>query len=205
MAKGPTAAVAAAARAHAVPHDDRDKLLEITKTGELAREMEQKIATLEEDLKAERAKLNALYYDRLPTLLSEARMDNFTLAASGNSPATEYKMTAIYRASISSEWPEEKQARAFAVLKRLKAEALIKSKVEIVMSKGQQALVAKIQKALKPLGINPSVKESVHHGTLGAWLKEQYVVKKKPLPSADLEAIGAFVGRVVKPKEKESE
>ncbi len=205
MAKGPTAAVAAAARTHAQPHDNRDKLLEITATAEIAREIEQKIEALETDLSLEKAKLNALYYDRLPSLMAEARVDNFTLSARGNHPAVEYKMTPVYRASISAEWPEQKQAAAFSVLKRLKAEALIKRKFVVHLPKGKADVADKITAALRKIGVVPEVSESVHHGTLSAWLKELYVDRKKTLPARDLEAIGGFVGRVVRPKSREAE
>lgn len=205
MAKGPTAAVAAAARTHAQPHDNRDKLLEITATAEIARGIEQKIAQLKDELALENSKLFALYYDKLPSLMVEARMENFTLSAKGNSPAVEYKMTPVYRASISSEWPEAKQQKAFAVLKKLKAEALVRAKVVAQLPKGKLDVAYKLAAAALKLGVQVTISESVHHGTLSAWLKELYVEKKKTLPASDLEAIGGFVGRVVKPKEREAE
>ena len=202
MAKGPSDAVARAARAHSRPNDNADKLIEIRKLATLAMDTEKRIEEKEQEIKDLRAGLNAIYYDKMPSLMVEAGVDTIGVAASGNSPGFDYDLSSVHSASISTEWPEERQEAAFAGLRRLKAEALIRAKVSAALPKGKLGVAMKIQAYPKKPGVKCDTKISVHHGTLSAWLRELYEDRRQSLSSKDLEAIGGFVGRVVKPKER---
>ena len=58
-------------------------------------------------------------------------------------------------------------------------------------------------KAAKALGITVEIKESVHSGTLKAWLKDLYETHHQSMPKRDLEKIGGNVGITVRPKDRE--
>lgn len=203
MAKGPSdAVVRAAAKNRVQPHDQRDKLVEIQTLGEEAMVLEARIETGEELLKNLKEQLRGIYQDRMPTLMMEARLDKIGIAPKGNSLGRDFELTTVYRASISAEWDDAKRERAFSVLRRMKAEPLIKAEVSASLPKGKLSVAKKIAAFAKKLGVEATLSESVHHGTLSAWLKEVYVAKKKSLPAKDLEAIGGFVGKVAKPVER---
>lgn len=197
MPKGPTAAVVAAAKKS--PHDNRDKLVEIQKLGGRVFEITQEVTDLEERIKELNSEARGITDDKMPSLMLEAKVDSITINTGPNSPKVEFDLGDVYRASISSEWPEEKQKAAFEVLRKYKAESLISTKVSGALPKGKLAVANKIAKFSRSLGVDLEVKLGVHHGTLSAWVKETYK-NGKSIPAKDLEKIGGFVGKVARPK-----
>ena len=75
----------------------------------------------------------------------------------------------ICGASIPAKFKEE----AFEWLRQNNAEELIKHDVKMQFGKGEQKMAAKAIELLIEAGYQPSDKETVHAGTLSAWVREQ--------------------------------
>lgn len=181
---------------------DNDRLAKIQAKASEARDLEFEIAALSERMAELKGKLNELYAKTLPDMLEEAGLDHIGLPPKGNIPGYDYEIHPYYSASIAASWPEDKRTAAFDLLKRYKAEDLIKTEVTAKLPKGSLAQAKKLVAAARKLKIATDIKMSVHANTLSAWLREFYS-KGKSIPQSDLEKIGGSVGRVVRPKERQ--
>lgn len=181
-----------------------DKLEALKAEAVKARILELEIADLEERLQQKQEQLTKLYRSTLPDMMEEAGVDTIGVPPSGNLPGTDYEIKPYYSANIAASWDPGKREDAFSVLKKYKAESLIKTEVKSNFGKGQMAAAKKLITAAKKLKAAVSIKQSVHPGTLSAWLREIYS-SGKALPASDLEKIGALVGRYVAPKERKED
>lgn len=170
-----------------------------------ARELELEIVDLKERLAYKNQRLNEILSTTLVDLMDRAKVDSVGVLANGNSPAFDVLLKMRYRASIAAEWPEEKRARAFQVLEDYDAADLIKTTVEVAFNREDRVAAKKfVDELAKKKGklVTVRVKESVHHGTLTAWLKEQSQAGN-PLPPLD--DIGGFAGRVAELKVRKND
>lgn len=182
-----------------------DKLTILQGIAAKARDLELEIKGLAETLQEKQKALNDLYSATMPELLDEIGIDHIGVPPQGNKPGVDFVMDTIYRASIASSWDESKRQAGFDVLRRCAAEALIKTEVSAKLPKGNLTAAKKIFSSLKKLNIKGAVldmKQSVHAGTLSSWLREVYEDRGQQLPASDLEKIGGFVARSVKPVER---
>lgn len=181
-----------------------DKLDRVREKGARARDLELEIADLTSQIKAKSEELNRLYHNDLVMLFDEAGIDHMGVPADGNKPAVDYEMKPFFSANIGAKWEQTKKDAAFALLKDLKSEDLIKTEVSAKLPKGNlkaaKQIVASIKK-LKIKGAAIDFKQSVHSGTLGAWLKDIYE-RGQSLKQDQLDKLGATVGRYVKAKDR---
>lgn len=211
---GPTAAVAAAIKA-STTEAAKDRLEAIEQEAKKARDLEFVIQELGEQLKTKRLQLNSIYYDTLPQMMQEARVDKIGIAKEGNYPGYDYKLKKFYRANIAAKWDAEKRNEGFGYVIRMGAEDLIKTEVNVLIPKGGAAQAKKLVAFAKKLKVKIKVgkktiakpvhvelSKSIPHGSLTAWLKE-LVEKRHKVPTAnDLEKIGGVIGVVVEPEER---
>jgi hypothetical protein len=167
-----------------------------------ARDLELEITTYEEGVKQCKEMLKELQNDKMPSLMDELKLDRIGVPPDGNKPGVDYKLIQKIGASIAASWATEKRQQAFDVLKKYKAESLIKTEVTSKLPKGSLPLAKKIVAAIKKLKVTAELKQNVHAGTLSAWLKEIYEGGQS-LPQSDLEKIGGYIGRVVEAEERE--
>lgn len=198
MASKPSPALARAMAASPSLQPTKDKLETIQAYAEQARDLELEIENLSEEIKKRRETLNDIYGNKLPMLMDEAHIDSMGVPPKGNKKGADFELGNYYSASIASSWAEEKKEEAFGILKKYKAEDLIKTEVSAKLPKGSLKKAKALVTAAKKLGIVVLIKKSVHAGTLTAWVKEIYIDKKKTLPKSDLEKIGGSVGRIVR-------
>jgi hypothetical protein len=196
----PSSAVLAAAQSKKKPSDD--KLAFLKAQAKQARDLTLEINSIDETLKEKKEELHDLQFSKLPDLMEEIGLDVIGVPAEGNKQGMDFKITPYYSASISAKWPPEKQLAAFDLLKRLKAESLIKTEVSAKLPKGSLKLAKQLIAAAKKLKITADLKQMVAAQTLTAWMREIYD-KGQSLSATDLEAIGGSVGRYVKPVERE--
>lgn len=169
-----------------------------------ARDLELEITDLEAQIHEKKDLLKRLYFEIMPNLLDALKLDRIGIPANGNKPGRDFRLTPYFSASIAASWDEDKQQRAFDLLKRLKADDLIKTEVTTRFPKGKIKEANKVFQAIKKLTTQHSIlKQSVHHQTLTAWLRELYE-KNQSLPISDLETLGASVGRKVIPQERDN-
>lgn len=183
-----------------------DKLVYAQQQAAIARDLELHREQLEQSLAETKEKLNLLYSKTLPDLFDELNIDNLGVPPKGNQPGMDFEMKPYYSAGIAAKWPEEKKKEAFDLLKRCKAESLIKTEVSAALPKGNLAAAKKIFASVKKLkikGASLSLEQTVHKSTLTAWLRELYE-RGQSLPQTDLEKIAGSVGRIVRPKGRET-
>lgn len=184
-----------------------DKLVHAQKVAAEARDLELHLEQLNESIKETKEKLNLLYSTTLPDLFDDLGIDNLGVPSKDNNPGMDFELKPYYSAGIAAKWPEEKKKEAFALLKRCKAESLIKTEVAAALPKGNLAAAKKIFASIKKLKIKGAaltLEQTVHKSTLTAWLRELYE-RGQSLPQSDLEKIAGSVGRVVRPKGREKE
>lgn len=174
-----------------------DKLVMLQDYASKARDLALEISNLEENIKEKKHQLDELHKDKMPSLLDELKLDRIGVAPEGNKPGMDYKLVQQIGGSIAASWSEEKKNEAFDVLKKYKAESLIKTEVSAKLPKGSLKVAKQLVAAAKKLKVTAELKQSVHAGTLSAWLKEIYEGGQS-LPQTDLEKIGGYVGRIVK-------
>lgn len=197
----PSTAVMNAARKQ---QPEPDKLQALQAKAAVARDLELEIADLQSTLKEKNEALNKLYRDTLPSMLDEVKLDRIGVPPIGNKPGVDYKLYPYYSASIAAKWPMEKKQEAYDLLKRLKAESLIKTEVSAALPKGNLKLAQKLYDQIKKLkvpGAAVELSQTVHSGTLSSWLRELYNGGQS-LSETDLSKIGGSVGRIVKAEER---
>lgn len=179
-----------------------DKLILLQQHAARARDLELEIADLNTTLAERKEQLKTLQTDKMPALLDELKLDKIGVPPEGNKRGIDYRLVQQISASIASGWAEEKRQQAFDLLKRLKAESLIKTEVSAKLPKGSLKVAKQLVAAAKKLNVTAELKQTVHAGTLSAWLREIYDGGQS-LSQTDLEKIGGYVGRVVKSEERE--
>ena len=180
------------------PPPSQDKLDRIREMAREAVATQLDIEALQNSLAKEQSRLNTLLYEDLPMLLSAAGMSRVDLEPLGNLPARSIELKVDAGASIPLSWPEDKRRAAFDELSRLGLDDAVAVKVTFTFPKGrkQQALSFAQQHAT----LHPEVRESIHHGTLSKWLREQI---RDGVPLPDLETIGGYKRQVAMIKEKD--
>lgn len=160
-------------------------------------------ADLEERLKDINKQINEAVHKTLPDAMDVIGVQSLELPATGNMPPIKATLSPYFAANIAAGWPDDRRAAAFARLTQLGGGDLIKTAVDARFGREQHGEAVALASYIRSIyRIQPTVSESVAHQTLTAWVKER--ADRGDLPStADLETIGATVGRVVKIKEIE--
>jgi hypothetical protein len=161
------------------------------------RDLELEIQDIEERLKGKRDEVRQMEGDVLPALFMEVGVDHVGIPAEGNIPGYDARLKPYYRANISGDWDEERQSAGFQLLEKLGAGDMIKTVIEVRVGRGQAALANKIIEALRKLGAEFTARRGVPWNSLTAFVKERYQ-RGAPMGDADLRALGATVGTVVR-------
>jgi hypothetical protein len=158
------------------------------------RSLELEIAQLAEEMQEKTTLLTDLRTRELVDLFERLGTTGIDISADGNLPAYDAALKPYYSANL----PKDEEARdvALAFLKANKAEDLSKTKVEIQFGRGEGAALKKMATALRKMRIPFVQKTGVHASTLTAWVRERFE-SGRPLAPADLQTIGATVGKVV--------
>lgn len=178
-----------------------DKLKMLQDFAAQSRDTQAEISSLEEQLADKKELLRELHENKMPSLMDELKLDNIGVAPEGNKRGFDFNLKQRIGASIASSWPAEKRDDAFSVLKKYKAESLIKTEVSAKMPKGSLKVARQLVAAARKLDVTAELKQSVHAGTLSAWLREIYEGGQS-LPQSDLDKIGGYVGRIVEAAER---
>src|SRR5262245_34029155 len=183
------------------PAASSDRLEAVRSAVRARRDLGREIAELEERLDALSKRRHRLDAEVLPGMFLEIGVDRIGLPAEGNEPAVDAVLSNLYNASIPAAWDAERREKAFAKLSELGLGALVRRVVESDFGPGEEGW-KRVVDALEKLGVSFSVKDTVHWKTLTAAI--QSLCEAGRTPSApDLEAVGAFVGKIVKLKPRE--
>jgi hypothetical protein len=184
--------------AHAVA-PSLDKLENIRNHVRRRRALGVEIADLEErlaDMTRERHELDTKV---LPDLFVDAGVDRVGIPAEGNQPACDAKLRDHYKASIPLSWDAQRREEAFATLSKLGLDYLVRHTVEL--ERLEQEHYERLLASLADSGVSFSAHDGVHWRSLTSALQALCEDGRTPT-AADLEKIGAFVGRIVTLKER---
>jgi len=143
------------------------------------------IAQLEERLKAAKETMKFLLEVDLPDSMAEIGLESFTLDT-----GQKVEVKPIVAGSI----PKKNLEEALAWLTKNGHAGLIKTSIELSFDRDDRAKALKVLAALKEQGLEPSIDESVHAQTLGAWARE-LIKQGKSEKELPLDLLGLYVGR----------
>ena len=184
-------AVAAAAAKHK-PKPSPDKLQALRNKIAEARDLELRIVDAQAQLQKMNEDLSKILNDELPDLFQTVGFTSMTIDKSGNEPAYEAELQTVYRAGLPKD---ERRAQALKKFKWLSE--LTKKSYTIDFGKGDDAKAKKFEKLLKSAKVDYDVDVNVHWKTLTSEIRRRFEAGQ-PLPPADLNLLGAFVGTNVK-------
>ena len=172
-----------------------DKLEALRLVVRAHRDLMDRIAALEEELKAARKSKWDMESRTLPDMFGEAGVDHVGIPAEGNMPSYDAVLSPYYHANI----PPDQKEEAFEWLEREGHGDIIKTTVRVELGRGEREKAKTLENWLQRVGIEYSRDLGVPWNTLTAWLKEQ-IEKGNHIPPLSL--IGATVGHIVRLKER---
>ena len=161
-----------AADPKAVAAPKNAELAEITKLARKQLRLQANVVKAEEKLKAAQAALDAVEGKALPEAMLAVGLTEFTLKNKSR-----VKIADVIRAAI----PKARAEEALRWLIKNKHEGLIKGEVEINFGRGDRRIekVLAFLKQKQFTGLDYSRQETVHAGTLSAWVRQQVEAGKK--------------------------
>lgn len=193
------AVVAAAQDAARDERPSEDKLQRIREKIAEARDLDEKIAEVQETLSALEKRLFKIRYETLPGMFEEVGVTTMTLRAEGNHPPCVAKLVTQYNAKLPDDERRDEAMKKFKWLGEL-----AKNTFSVQLGKGDAKQAKTLSSFLRKQKLPFDQKISVHSGTLTAEIRRRFE-GGQPLAQADLELLGAFIRPVVKidkPKEK---
>ena len=172
-----------------------DKLEALRLVVRAHRDLMDRIASLEEEVKQARKTKWEMESQTLPDMFNEAGVDRVGIPAEGNMPSYDAVLAPYYHANI----PPESKEEACIWLDDHGHGDLIKTTVRVELGREEREKAKQVESMLQELGVNYSQDLGVHWKTLTAWLQEQ-IEKQNPIPP--LTIIGAVVGHIVRLKER---
>ena len=160
-------------------------LSQVSKLANMQLHMEERISTLEKDLKEAKAELRSIAEDQLPAAMAEHNISELKLEDGSNISVSKF-----YGASI----PKDKQEDAFRWLVANNFGDLIKNMVATNFVRGQEEDAEKFASELAERGIPVNTKKWVEPMTLKAFVKDQ-VEKGGAIP---MDLFGIFIGEKAK-------
>lgn len=166
-----------------------DKLAQLNKLAVGQNEARIAVAAAEADLAAKQKTLRDYEENLIPSIMSDLKLKDFT-TLDGMKIVIEDKI----RASIT----DELKPRAFIWLRENGHAALIKHKLEVDFSMGEDALATEWFQKMEGAGLNPEEKESVHPSTLVSFVREM-LTEGKDIPDS-INVFRQDVAKVTLPK-----
>lgn len=196
MSKAPSAALARKIKTDK-PVIPEDKLELVREQLRRSRDTELEMSDLATRLKVKSEEQNKRVFEELPALFQEIGIDRLGIEADGNLPAYDAALSPYYKASISGEWPPERQDAAFDWLEKEGHGDLVKNMFVVQLGRGDEKKALRLRALLEKAGFEFENKRAVPWNTLTSFVKEQ-VEKHNTTPPLDL--LGATVGKIVKLK-----
>ena len=139
------------------------------------------VKQLEVDLKAKKEELRLTSEQELPDAMQAAGLTQIVLSTGEKISINEF-----YNAHIS----KANQEVAYQWLIKNGHAGLIKNEVLLKFDRGEDEKVAQTVSALQARGLSPNVRQSVHHSSLKAFVKEQFTAGND-IPT---EPFGIYIG-----------
>jgi hypothetical protein len=175
-----------------------DSLDAIKALARLARDAEQRVAAIQEQLKQWQTVVDNIMTRELPEKMDAIGLRTITVEAQGNQPAFSVSVKTMYTANIAAGWDQERRRKAFEWLETHGHASLIKTDVVTTFSRENRDAVSAFVGQLDREGRSYMVKEAVHPKTFSSWLKEMIEHGETP----PLDTIGGYVERQATIKEE---
>ena len=166
-----------------------EALVQISALVQELNEYEQKISGLEEEMKTFKSLVKWLEEEKIPEVFQRANLTSITLT-----DGSKVSIEEVVRASI----PKYKEQEAFAWLRNNDYGDIIKNEVKASFGRGEDDDAQALMDYAKEHGIKANQKESVHSGTLKAFVKENLAV----FDTETLTLLGAYIVNKAKVKRK---
>jgi hypothetical protein len=147
-------------------------------------ELKQTIAAAEQYLANLNAELEEIEEKKLPAALQAVGMRTFEM-----NDGSKIKIGPKFQGGVV-EKDEEQRIKQLNWIIENGGQDLIKDEIKIKYGKSSFELAQKTKELLKENNIGFENKESVHAGSLGAWVKELIIDNGKVIPAEDLNALG---------------
>lgn len=197
MAKIAADAVLAAIDALPPTQVGADKLTAVREKLAEARDVELEMVVLGERLKQLSEKLKTIRETDLPNMFEAARIDTLGLEPQGNLPGYDAELKPYYHANLKPE----NMTEAFRQFRWL--EPMQKHTFKVEFGRGEAKLAKKFLNSLKKQRLDYSNSVGVPWNTLTAEIRRRYE-DGKPMSPAQLQTLGATVGRVVQLKQRKN-
>ena len=170
------------ATASSIEKMDNTGLASVAEIARAARNQEELVSSLEDQLKAAKRELLRLTDEDLPAMLQELGLSSFTLDDGS-------KVTV--RPTFGAHIKAENRETAFDWLRANGFDDIIKNTVSCSFGRGEDHEAAEFIDYAQKLGYAAEQKTEVHPSTLKAWVKER-VQNGETFP---MELFGAYVGQ----------
>mgnify|MGYP001032616779 FL=1 len=167
-----------------------DKLEQLHTLLEETIALEGAVTQMEEDLKAAKATLHNLRTTRIPDLMAELQMEEVSFKG------WQVKVDDFVSGSLPKD--AEKKAKAIAWLEANDAAGLIKTEVGVSFGRSEHEAANSLWHQLESDGLPATLNSNVHAQTLQAFARQR-IRDGDPI---DTDALGLYVGKVAKMKEK---
>jgi len=174
-----------------------DKLEKVRDAIREMRDLDIEKKMLDERVREVNVKIYEMKHTTLPQLFMQNGVNILGIDASGNYPAYVATKKPFYKAAILADWAEDRKARAFAYLEKMKAADLIKTEITVRLGMGDRGTAKKVMAALKKLRVPASQSLAVPWNTLTSWVRSQ--IEDHNL-TPDLDMLGAVTGDIVELK-----
>lgn len=141
---------------------DKDKTVKISNLVKEMIDTRQAIENAEQEVKKLKAKHESISSEQIPNLMNEMQIDGI------KTPHGTIEIAQKYRAYIS----KANQPMAFAWLRKEGHGSIIKSELKAEFGMGEDKKAQQLLAELQSKGVNPVMKEGVHHSTLSSWVKD---------------------------------
>lgn len=183
---------------------DEDRLAAIRRVGAQMRDQILEKKDLEERLENLERSISETSRRQLPDMMTAVGIDRVGLPAENNLPACDLILKPYYKANIEAGWEPDRRQRGFALVEERGYQDVIKTRFDINLAASEREKAAQLRQALRHLDINTfSEQPSVPWKTLTAMVREE-IESGHPFSSAELDTLGATVGRVAELKERKA-
>lgn len=165
---------------------DKDKTVKVANLVKEMLDTKQAIVDAEEQVKKLKAKHESISSERIPNLMAEMHVEGI------KTPYGYIEITQKYRAHIT----KANQPRAYTWLRQKGHGDIIKSEIKTEFGMGQDAQAQQVLALLRDKGVNPEIKEGIHHAKLSSWVKE---MTEKGIDIPD-ELFGVYIANETKIK-----
>ena len=165
---------------------DKEKTKEVVTLVKELLNTKKAIDTKEDELKSLKKKAESISSEQIPNLMTEMQIEGL------KTPHGSIEVIQKYRAYIS----KANQPKAYGWLRKEGHGDIIKTELSASFGMGEDDKAQSLLADLRSKGVNPNLKEGIHHATLSKWVEE---MRSKGIDIPD-ELFGVYIANETKIK-----